>query len=47
MKTLELLKTGIVFVNFVDVDAFIEECRNKGVIINGGALDEEGQWFYL
>lgn len=44
---LKLRFEGIVFVPTVNIVDFILEARNHGITPNGGAMETNGQFFYL
>lgn len=43
----ELKKYGRIYVNYTEVDEFVANCKNEGLTITGGAMDNFGQWFYM
>lgn len=44
---LELVSNKIVYVNSDFVEDFIAYCKTMSVMPHGGAMDEQGQYFYL
>lgn len=43
----ELIERKLTFVKYENLDAFLNECHECGVIAFGGAAASDGQFFYI
>lgn len=46
-EILTLVECGIIFVSHEKRERFVKECNRYGIYPCGGAIEREGQYFYL